>query len=343
MLGLAPGKRLRLFDAYIEDRQKAQAGLLEADEAMSTSDFPTYLGKFLRHTFLERFQELQGVWPQYTKDFSVEDFEEYTTSRFGRFPDIQRKALNAPYTQLTIKEYDGEKIRLYEWGNAFSLTRQLIISDRLNKLSDLPRMFAEALQRTISKRAVSILESNPTMFDGNALFSSAHSNLGAATALTANQAGAALLQALELKIATQTDDEGYKIDTAPGQLALLIPVDYRWIAKALNENENLLNASNYPDANPVRGRYTLLEERYLTDANNYYMGTNFKGPLGFLAHITLNGNTQPFLGLKDPGVRAVLGGDDPYSFDFDEIEYKIRHDFEFKPVEWRGVAAGLPS
>jgi hypothetical protein len=95
--------------------------------------------------------------------------------------------------------------------------------------------------------------------------------------------------------------------------------------------------------NEVKGRYTIIEERFFTDANNYYMSSDLKGELAFLAHVTLNGNTTPFIGLKDPAVRAVLGGNDPYSFEFDEIDYKIRHDFNFKPVEWRGIVGAFPA
>lgn len=349
-MGLAPGKRLRIYDAYIEKRQQLHNGELDAEEAMSTSDFPTYLGKLMRHTFLARFQEVAGAWQQYTRDFSLEDFESYTSSRFGRFPNITEKSLNGPYEELTLKEFDGETMKLREWGNAFSLTRQLVISDRLNKLSDLPTLFADALARTMNKvAAVDAFEANPTMYDGNALFSAGHANLGAATALTATAAGAALLQALELKLDTQTDDEGYKIttpsggETGDGNYALIIPVELKYVAKAINQNTLIINAANYLEPNPVAGHYSIIIERFFTDANNYYMASDLKGPLGFLAHITLNGNTIPFLGLQDPDVRAVLGGDDPYSFEFDEIRYKIRHDFNFKPVEWRGIAAALPA
>lgn len=347
-LGLPPGKRLRIFDAYIAAREAAEQhradGTITAEEAMSTSDFPTYIGAVIRHTFLNRFQEVQGQWGQYTRDFSLEDFEEYTSSRWGRFPDIQEKALNGPYSELALSELPGESLKLREWGNGFSLTRQLVISDRLNKIAEFPTLFAEALARTMAKvAAIDAFQSNPTMYDGNALFSSNHANLATATALTANQAGMALLQAMELKLSQQTDDEGYRV-VGPGQRpTLIVPTDYRWIVTALIGNETLDNGSNVLLPNLVKGRYDVIEEPYFTDANNYYMGVDFKGPLGFLAHITLNGNTTPFIGLKDPGVRAVLGGNDPYSFDFDEIAYKLRHDFNFKPVEWRGVVGALPA
>lgn len=342
-LGLAPGQHLRLFDAYIEAREAAEAGTLDAQEAMSTSDFPTYLGKLNRHAFLGRFNEISGSWGQYTRDFSLEDFEDWTTSRWGRFPDIEEKPLNGPYNEIYLKEFPAESLRLREWGNSFSITRQLVISDRLNEISKWPRMLGEALARTMSKvAAIDAFQSNPTMFDGNALFSSAHANLATATALTANKAGMDLLKAMELQLDTQTDDEGYKVTSPTGQRTLIIPVEYRWIVNALMNNDVLPDGANMVP-NEVRGRYTVIEERYFTDANNYYMSSDLKGELAFLAHVTLNGNTTPFIGLKDPGVRAVLGGNDPYSFDFDEISYKIRHDFNFKPVEWRGVVGAFPA
>lgn len=353
-LGMAPGTHVRLFDAYIEARESveaaggfenwADAGFTSAEEAMSTSDFPTYMAFFIRATFLDRFTEVQGQWTQYTRDFSLEDFEDYTSFRWGRFADIEEKALNGPYNELTIRELPAETLRLREWGNAFSVTRQLIISDRLNKISEFPTLFAEALARTMSRvAAIDAFQSNPTMYDGNALISSAHANLGAATALTANIAGMDLLKAMELLLDTQTDDEGYKISTPGSPYTLIIPVQYRWIVNALNNNELLPNGVSVLEANQVRGRYNVIEERFFTDANNYYMLSDTKGPISPFAHVTLNGNTTPFIGLKDPGVRGILGGDDPYSFEFDEVAYKLRHDFNFKPVEWRGIAGAFPA
>lgn len=354
-LGLAPGSRLKIFEAYIQAREMlasvdgdidaaVEAGyFVDAQEAMSVSDFPTYINALSRHSFLNRFNEVQGSWPQYTRDFSVEDFEDWTTSRWGRFPDIEEKALNGPYNELYIKEFPAENIRVREFGNTYSLTRAMIISDRLNELSKWPTLFGEALGRTMSKiAAIDAFQSNPTMFDGNALFSSAHANLATATALTADATGMNLLKAMELQLDTQTDDEGFKITSPGSQRTLIIPVEYRWIVNALINNDVLPSGGNLIP-NEVQGRYSVIEERFFTDANNYYMTSDLKGELGFLAAISLNGVTTPFIGLKDPGVRAVLGGNDPYSFEFDEIQYKLRHNFNFKPVEWRGIVGALPA
>lgn len=339
-MGLPDGKHVRLYDAYLDALENHET-LEDGQESISINDFPTYLSKLVRHRFLTRFTEIQGVWPQYTRQMDLEDFEEQTSSRFGRFADIPERGLGGPYDQMAIREYDNEKIRVKEWGAGFSVTRQMIISDRLNKIAELPGLLAEALARTMSKKAaITCLAANPTMYDGNALISASHGNI-VTTALAATTTGMANLQTLDLKFDDMTDDDGYSIVT-PGSRTLLIPTELRFVARAINENELLPNGSSQLEANLVKGMFSnIVIEPFFTDATDYYVLSDPTGPLSPLAYITLNGNTTPFLGLKDPGVRAVLGGNDPYSFDFDEIEYKLRHDFHFKPIEWRGIVGAV--
>jgi hypothetical protein len=340
----AGGRHLRVLDLYVRARQAAANGLLSAEEAMSTSDFPTYMTKFFRHNFQARINEVQGSWEQYTADFSVDDFETYTSSRWGRFPDIPEKSLNGPYEELAIKELPGPSISLREFGASFALTRQLILSDRLREIAKLPNLFAEAMARTQSKEAaINQFQSNPTMWDGNALFSAQHANTGT-TALTADVPGMNALIAAEQAIDAQVDGEGYPINMAGNTHTLIIPKALRWVAAALNTRDTIPNSVGTPTvllANQVAGRYNIIEEPFFTDATNWYMSIDLKGELAFLAYVTLNGQRTPFLGLKDPGVRAVLGGEDPYSFDFDEVAYKIRHDFNYIPIEWRGIYGSI--
>ena len=339
-MGLPIGKHVRLFDAYLEfldSKESMDEDDEDAQEAMSINDFPTYLAKLVRHTFLSRFTEIQGRWGEYTRQVDLEDFEEYTSSRFGRFTDIPEKGLNGQYDEIAIREFDNEKLRLKEWGAAFSVTRQMIISDRLNKIAELPSLLAEALTRTMSKRAaINCLQANPVMYDGNALISAAHGNR-VTTALAATVQGSLDQQTLDLKFDDMVDDEGYAIVT-PGNRTLLIPSELRFIAQALNNNQLLPNGASALEVNLIQGHFdNIIIEPFFTDATDYYVLADPTGPMSPIAFITLNGNTTPFIGLRDPGVRAYLGGNDPYSFDFDEIKYKIRHDFHFKPVEWRGI------
>lgn len=350
-MGFAPGKHVRVYEGYIQARESVQerieSGELDehSQEAMSVSDFPTYIGTFLRHRFLEKFEEIQGRWEEYTREVPVEDFEEQTWSTWGRFPDIPERSPNGPYEQLAIKELPGGRLGIREFGAGFAVTRRLVLSDRLNKIAQLPDEFAEALARTMSKEAaINQFQANPTVWDGNALFSAAHGNLGS-TALTADEAGMNALISAETALDDQEDDEGYPIIVPGSTRTLLYPTELKWIVGVLVGQERLPNTvSGTGDGsipNQVRGRYATIEEPFFTDANNWYMSIDLTGRLAFLAHVTLNGNRVPFLGVRDAGVRAILGGDDPYSFEFDEIEYKIRHDFSFVPVEWRGIFGSL--
>ena len=346
----ANGRRLRILDSYIEARERTENGetLMLGQEAMSTSDFPTYIASILRYNFIERYTEVSGSWAQWTATDSVADFETYTSSRLGRFADMPQKGLNAEYEQLAIRELPGPTMKLIEWGFGFGVTRQLIISDRADRLANLPTLAAEAAARTISKRAVAVLESNPTMYDGNALFDvgGAHNNQ-VNTALTADQAGVLLIKNAMDALDQQTDAEGYKIVQPGSPYVLLIPRALRWVATALRDRELLPNdgtATAVLRANEVAGRFDIVEDWYLTDTNDWYL---FAGPTDRrnapIVQVTLNGAQDPFIGQRNTNVPGVAGnGADPYSFDFDELEYKVRHDFDFVPNEWRSVYRGHP-
>lgn len=343
------GKRLRLLDAF-KDKQRAvedlggiasaiESGQFSAEEAMSVSDFGTYMSTILRKVFLAKFDEVQGNWPQWTHAMPLDDFEQYTSYRWGRFPNWPQRPLGSDIEQLGLKEYPGPAVQLIEWAAGFSITRRLLLADRANRITELPAALGEAGSRTQSQRAVSQLEANPTMFDSNALFSANHNNTGT-TALTADIAGANALKAAFDAIDTQTDDEGYKIANGGGNYVLLVPRTLQWQAQALRDRENIpfdvTSGTSVLRANEVAGRFEVVVERYLTDTNNWYLLLNPTGPQGVLAALNLNGITRPSLFQKDDRKIGILGtGDDPYSWRFDEQEFEGRHDFDFQPTEFR--------
>jgi hypothetical protein len=338
------GKHFQILDAYMEQRQLLAAGVLSADEAMSVSDFPTYINNFVRHSFQARREEVRGKQDQWTQPREVQDFLPYSFSRWGRLPNIPRKPLNGPYARLHFKELPGGSYQIVEWGAEVDLTRQLIISDRTNEFAQIPAMMGEAEARTESTEAVTVLESNPTMWDGNALFSVAHANI-ATTALTADITGANLILTAINAIANQRDAEGYRVNNPTQPLVLLVPQALEQVATDLMTRENLpldaTNAASLLRPNPVRGRATVIVEWFLTDTNNWYLLVQPTGQNGAIAALNLLGVTTPFVGLKAPETRALFGGDDPYSFAFEELSYKIRHDFEYVAFEWTSAYGGI--
>ena len=48
--------------------------------------------------------------------------------------------------------------------------------------------------------------------------------------------------------------------------------------------------------------------------------------------------------LKDPMVRMALGaGTDPYSFELDAVDFKVRSDFGVGVIDPRGAYRGVPA
>lgn len=350
------GRPLRIFESWIMAQEMVANGQQvfpslpgeeydRAQEAMSVSDFTTYMGVLYRHSFNDRYQEIVGRWTEYSRPMSVPDFETYTSSKFGRFPNIPEKPPGAPYEEITIRELPGPQVSLREWGAGFSLTRRLILSDRMDKIAGLPTLFAESFARTKSTEAINtVFESNPIMWDGFALISNDHGNMGS-TALTADQAGAAALIAADLALMDQVDEEGYPINiNTNGTRTLLIPPELKYVAEALTSHELLPNVSNNLQVNQARGIITnTIIDPYLKDANDWFVLTDPTGPLAPMVALNLNGQLTPFIGQRDPGVRALSGGTDPYTFDFDELNFKGRDDYAFIATEWRGIYGSIVS
>jgi hypothetical protein len=342
---LAGGRPLLVVEAFREARRLAAEGqeIMLGAEAMSTSDFRTYLNSINRHSFQSRLDELLGAYDQFTSPLDVNDFETYTASRFGRFPDVPQKPLNGEYRLSALRELPGPSYKLIEWGDKYAITRQLILADSLQKLTDLPELKAEAVARTKSKRAVAVLESgfSTNDWDGNPPFSSAHGNRGT-TALTATMAGAAALQAAFLAIDTQTDAEGYLVNNPKAPKILIVPRVLQEVAENLRDYEQLPvdgTATALMRPNPVRGKFTVVVEWYLTDDTNWYVIVGATNPkTATIVRLRLRGADRPYIGIKDSDTRGLLGNpDDPYSFPFDEEEVKCRDDFDFVFMDWRSA------
>jgi hypothetical protein len=81
---------------------------------------------------------------------------------------------------------------------------------------------------------------------------------------------------------------------------------------------------------------SVVQEPWLNDPNDYYITADPQIAPG-LAVGFLNGKQTPDIFLRDPGMRNVLGTSDPYSMHYDEIFWKVRHDWGTVILDWRGV------
>lgn len=322
------GKQVLLFEGYLEELERLE-------EAGTTTDFPTYMEDKMRRRFLKAFREIDPVWERYSYIQNLVDFREMTSVGLGELPDLLPIAEDGEYTDAPLPEYTGPVIQLGTFGRSFTIGRRVIINDMLNRINDIPARFGRAARRSLAKRVVAILANNATAYDGTALFHADHDNLLSVALSEATLPTA--INALRL----QTDQNGLRIDL-PARY-LLHPIELNYTAQRILNGTMIPNAGSgttpaygQTEFHAMKAALIPIEDPYLTDANDWYVLTEPTQETALVTVGFLNGNREPDIMLKDPGMRNVLGGNDPYSFHFDRIEYKIRHDWATAPGEFRG-------
>ena len=365
------GKEIKIFEAFLDAHERAEETLSEAGydfdslteaiqggeeldenllEAGSSTDFPNYLADKITKRLMWGYTDVDSTWRTYTRTYSVPDFKPITFTRLSEHQDLLEVPEGGRYEDSAIHEIVGPSITVRTLGRLFSLTRRVLINDDLNQLRDRPAGMGRAAARTLNKDVVGKLEGNALTYDGNAMISAAHNNImsGATAALSEDSAAQAMLL-----MRLQTTDDGNRIGLR--MRTLLVPPQLETVADRIltstmvpQPSEGLTPvAGAVPSlwttrqhglggANVLQGRFVVVSEDYLLDPNDWYgfadpqeapaMGTGF-----------LNGDETPDIFLKDPGMRNVLGGTDPYSMEFDEIVWKIRHEWGTAPLDWRGI------
>jgi phage major head subunit gpT-like protein len=96
----------------------------------------------------------------------------------GGFPSLRQVREGAEYKYITTQD-KGETIALATYGEIFSITRQAIINDDLNQLTDVPMKMGRAAKATIGDLVYAVLTGNGKLSDGKALFHADHANLSA--------------------------------------------------------------------------------------------------------------------------------------------------------------------
>lgn len=330
------GKPIMVFEGYRDWNVSPEAQ--EVREAGSTSDFAIYLDTIIRRVFFERYERAESLWRRFARTMSVSDYREVSSVSLTGMPLLRKVNEGGEYKDTPIGEIEGPKIKVEKFGNLFSLTREIFINDDLNRLNEIPQMMAEAARTSLDLNVINVLENPGVAYDGIAFFHTNHGNLLTTEPLSE----AALAKAVTL-MRKQTGEDGYRINIRPS--FLVIPVDLQFTAaRVLNSTEIHIQGEvanpfygqgNY---NYVKGIVDYIVEPYLTDSNDYYLFSDPGVGRPAMQVAFLNGMERPFIGLKNPEVRGVLGsGGDPYTMLYDEIWWKVRHEWGIRMWEWRSV------
>jgi len=280
----------------------------------SSSDFPKLLENNSRKAMLRGYEESEEVFQQFTRSGNLSDFKTHSRVGLGVFNSLDEIPESGEYKHGTIGER-AESIQLATYGKLFSITRQAIINDDLTAFTEIPRKMGRAAARTVGDLVFNIINNNPAMSDGTALFHASHSNLGSAAAPSAAPVGAG-------RTAMRTQKAGaVTLNISPSYF--LVPAALEDTARVLMASETDPSQTNSKKPNPVRNAAEIIVDARL-DAASLTAWYLLADPNRFdtIEVGYLDGIAAPFLDQQD-------------GWTVDGVEYKVRIDAAAAPLEFR--------
>lgn len=354
------GGRRELFDLWegaVQDPaflEEAFGLRLQEDDGTVTgtgapegrADFPYFLQTVIRHRMRERFATVASKWQRYAGIESAQDFRETTVSQMNGIVGIEPVPENGEYPRLRSGETPGPSFAVAKHGGIYSVTFELIVNDQTDYiLNRAPREIGRSSAEYKAKVLVSFIESNPTYApDGQPFFSTAHGNeyLGA-DAEPSEDTLATMIENMTLR----RDPNGIPYNVQPDTILVRgfrQELRFRQILQSGQSVQQETGIANNVFArgsdNPLSydggiiNPNNVISEPWLNDPNDYYILGNAADRPAFVMSF-LRGRQEPFIGIKDHGARdAMAAGSDPYGWDIDSVDFKIRDVF--------GTSAGEP-
>ena len=297
--------------------------------AYATSSFSFALGNTM---YRRMVQDYNGInfdegslisFKRNARDFRT--IEAVRVGYFGDLPDVDPET--ADYSEVENVTDEEVSYTVNQKGIILTVTRKTIINDDIRTVQTLVSRLARAAKRTHARRGWAKIIDNATYkADSKALFHEDHNNLGA-VGLTNDATGIATLTARLTAMFNQTEKDSGELLALEGYKL--------WVPRALYEIAVALN-SPWPIAgtiNPHAGRFGTNHERIIinkltTDASDWgLIGNPAEVELMEVAY--LNGQEQPELFVSDNPLVGQM-------FVADKIQYKMRHEYEWEIVDYRG-------
>lgn len=284
-----------------------------------TSDFPIILGNVANKAMLKGYAEAETTFQLWTAKGSVSDFKSITRADTGFFPSLSLVRELEEFSYATFGE-KGETAAIATYGKLFKISRQAIINDDLDAFSRVPRKMGAAARRTVNRMVYGILNANPNMGDGVALFHATHGNLasGAGNVGVTSDVYAKSLAAM------RSQKEG-EVTVPISPKFVLTPETHRSAVKQIFLSPTELGQANPMVPSKVAGEVVVIADPELdiSGTMSTYLAAD---PNAFdtIEVLYLDGNEQPVLEQKD-------------GWSIDGTEFKVRLDFGVKAFGWRGL------
>lgn len=336
----------RLAAARLKGEAAVAMGLEEANESLSTSDFPEAFRSVVKGSFLGEYEQIQSVYPEFTRPFDVTDlkpaaFYSLAAPVLDNLPDI-----NGGYE--THKDHPGGLARIPEltefptmsfaasessigvakYGARVDFSFEMLLNDEWGALESLPTQLAQLArnQEDIVATEVLVNESglNPQFFN-------------ASNILPGNPVLSIESIANGVTAIGQRTFQGNPVQAQ--DVALMVPPALEMLARQLLAITSLEVTDpaigKYNTLNPISG-IRLIVNPWLTYINKsasanttwFLIPYASKGIRPAVVFSKIRGRGEPELRISDATGNYLGGGKVPGregSFSHDNIEFRIRH------------------
>lgn len=295
----------------------------EADT--TTASFSYLLGTSMNKRLLKDYQAWPAEWQRFVVIAPIKDFKQQSRVRLGSFGSLSTVAEDTAYTSITLTDTAATYVPTKR-GNLVTVSRETIVNDDLFAIKQIPTKLAVAAAYTLAEFVYAFLSTNPTIFDGSALFTTGapHSNLGsAALASSSMQSGVTAMR-------EQTNFSGKRLGLKPGYL--IVPPELEWTAMIATKSAGIPGSPNN-DINPMLGYVVPVVSPQLSSTTQWFFAADPRVvdtiEIGFVG-----GQVNPVLFIQDQPLFGL-------NFTQDVISYKIRHEYGGCVVDWRGLYRGI--
>ncbi len=302
-------------DLIVREAMTARGAVI----TQTTSDFPVLFENAIHRTLQAAYAVTPDTWSRFSGTGTVTDFRPHSRYLRGSFGALDTVNEAGEFKNKPIPDLAKEAIRATTKGNIINLSRQAIVNDDMEVFSGLAVDLGRAAKLTIEIDVYALLNSNPLMNDGKALFHIDHGNIAQAGA--APSVGA--FDAISVAMGAQKDISGNEfLEISPS--ILLVPRGLRGAAVVINGSEYDPDAVNkLQKPNIVKGLFADIVATNRLSGTAYYA---FADPnvAPAIEVVFLNGVTEPFTDSQD-GWRV------------DGVEWKVRHDYGVGAVNYRSA------
>lgn len=284
------------------------------------SDFPVLYETAMHKVLQAAYATTPDKWTQFCGIGSVTDFRAQNRYMKGTFGALDQVNEHGEFKNKSIPDLARESIRAKTVGNIVGLTRQALVDDNeMEVFSGLATDLGRAAKLTIEIDVFALLNSNPLMNDGYALFSTQHGNLATSGAAP----GVAAFDAIRVAMASQRDISGndfYEIMPSVIVAPLALGGAIRRVNGAQYDPDQ---SGKFQVPNIVAGLFNQVIDTARLSGTAYYV---FADPniAPALEVVFLNGNQEPYFESQD-------------GWRIDGVEWKIRHDYGVGAINYRSA------